>query len=1030
MPETPVHLFPSPQLAEEFLATRLAEAGPWQETLVVVPSASLRAGLATALCRRKSAWVGVGFLTLQGLAHQVLQEAGQAALGRDGLLPLLTSRVARTLSHPELAMVASLDQVGALAATVRDLLDAGFSPHHLEACQQVVEEAGLGGVGQRRAKAVLEVAAEVAAALASWGLQRRSDILQRAAQVLQEEPNRRLRASRLLVYGFADVTAVAGDFLQALSRTHNLELLLVIPPDPVAPEAWAGRPFVNRLGERFGLSPQVVPNQRPPLPSLELWSAPGVEAEVRAVAEDIGAFLAAGGQAEEVAVVARDLGPYALPIRRLFAHLGIPFSGVGGVAGLHPALPLLQRLLALVAEGENAEVEGLLALSGLAEESARPGPALESLVRARGANTLRQLGQPGSSGQEPIVRQGSGPSEGWEQLLALLASRPQEAAAEQWGQLTLQVAKLLGLPPRDVELLQQVVEKAVGEAGFVPLSAEEWAYLAGQKGEEVLAVPLGGQGAGVAVLSAMEARFRTFRRLYLVGMVRDLFPQLAREDPLLPEPLRQKLSWLLPDLPCAARRGEEERYLFGLLLASAQEVRLCWPQWDEEGKPLAPSPYVEELRAVPGPWKACKLPPPLALRNPGRWGSAGDWAQVAALEGHGQAWQRLLGQALNQQPLALACRGEEVAAARGRVLREWDPPPGPLSLTPSPYLGFLGSLGPYLRGRSAAAAVQELGEKLPAFAYVSFWESYARCPWQAFLQRVLKLRPWSPGDEDLSPALVGSLVHRVLARVVREALGEPTQPWQERLALGNQPVPWPENEQICQLCLEEAQETLAQAGMACWPGLVEGLAQAAQPYLERARQLLFPQGQGEFVGAEEEGCLWVDGFPLRFRFDALQVEEGRPRFLDYKTGHLGTSTAQEEKVLTALAQGRLLQGVAYALAGPGEGRYVDLRPQEAEPYLSLAASPQLEAAFARIMHLLLTAAAKGIFFPRLVDAKDDSEPPACRTCEVRLACGRGESAVRRRLREWGHHQQALAQEGKSYAGQLFCLKAEEGEAKA
>jgi hypothetical protein len=63
------------------------------------------------------------------------------------------------------------------------------------------------------------------------------------------------------------------------------------------------------------------------------------------------------------------------------------------------------------------------------------------------------------------------------------------------------------------------------------------------------AVPLGGSGGGVQVLDATEARGRSFEALFVVGLARDVFPRSVREDPLLPDPLRERVRDVLPEIP-------------------------------------------------------------------------------------------------------------------------------------------------------------------------------------------------------------------------------------------------------------------------------------------------------------------------------------------------------------------------------------------------------------------------------------------------------------------------------------------------
>ena len=56
--------------------------------------------------------------------------------------------------------------------------------------------------------------------------------------------------------------------------------------------------------------------------------------------------------------------------------------------------------------------------------------------------------------------------------------------------------------------------------------------------------------------------------LFAVGLNRDVFPRVRREDPLLGEDARQALEPLLPAIPLRARSRDEERYLFAQLVSS------------------------------------------------------------------------------------------------------------------------------------------------------------------------------------------------------------------------------------------------------------------------------------------------------------------------------------------------------------------------------------------------------------------------------------------------------------------------------
>ena len=987
-----IQCFASPHEAINALAENLEALSPHQQGLVVVPSRSLRLGLTHRLCEKKRAWAGVKVVTLQALARELLAAAGRPAGLGDALLPVVVHRACCQLSLPQLTTFSQLDRVGPLAATVRDLLDAGFTEDHLQGCLEALESAPLGRGVQRRAQEVLRLAAFVASQLRLLGAERGADSFAQAAELLGELKDASIGVEQVFAYGFADVTGVAGDFLEALAKKCTFTLYLITPPDPVEPEVIAGGAFLERLAFRFGKV--TPPGSSGPCPRPQLWQAPGVEAEIRYVAEDIALFLESGGKPEDVAVVARDLGPYRAGIFEVFTDFGLPFSGAGEATGSHPAGEACQELLSLLVKGEETEIQSLGSVATLALQQTCLALKLQALARATGVFTLGQLLQKGSE----VGEQETG--EQLEKLAFLLRNEPKEAPPRQWGQTLLSLAQLFTVEDGVYEKLEQASKQLASQLGEVSLEREEWGFLLRQELERLLKVPLGGRGAGVAVLSVMEARFRSFQRLYLVGMLRDVFPRLAQEDPCLPEEARQQLEALLPDIPRAGRSPDEERYLFGLLLASAPEVCLSWPAWDEDGREEARSPYVDELLAAYPELKVQQLSPVLASRP--RWGSPAQWLKLAGLQGRRTAWRRLLEETL--RPFVKAeVDASQVAQARTAVLNEWDPPTQRWALSPSPYLGFLGS-------------------KPQAFApAVTFWERYALCPWQVWLSRCLGLTPPPFQWPEVNPTQVGSLVHAVLARIVKDALPQDGQALGERLARGNQKVSWPSTQQLQELCQQEAEKVLKKEEIPPWPGLVTLLAQSAQAYLERAQQLLFPEGEGQFLAAEDWAEATVGKMRLGFRFDAVRLEDSKVVFLEYKTGKAAPYRVGQQGLLAKVRQGKLLQGAVAAVSQKGEGVYVFLDPSgEGEALERVPFSQELERALGETISLFHKVAGQGVFFPRLWDPLRDQEPETCRSCSVRLACARGDAGARRRLVQWGTKDKPEARE-MSLSRKIFWL---------
>ncbi|MGD2115264.1 MAG: hypothetical protein PVG07_09440, partial [Acidobacteriota bacterium] len=356
-----------------------------QPVRVVVPSRSLRLHLSAEIVRRRGAVAGVVVQTLHALAAEAVERAGEPASrhrdGGDALLEVLVRRFGRELPALAEGLEELADGYGAVAATVRDFLDAGLEP---ELADAVSEAAGSGGrpggpsdesgrpVGTRaereRAEAVVRLADAVERSLRTMELGRASTLLRRAEELLAVRPEL-LPARAILVHGFADATGVATELLETLLRGRNATLILDRPPVPTADGAPPGAPSENRASEtrtsaareeafsrRFlerlsGVAEVVdAPAPAPGSGRFHTLAGPGADAEVRQVARRVRRLLDRAEDPpapERIGVVVRMLShdqPYGAAIRRHFGRLGIPLSGVGADG---PLLPEGRRTRAL-----------------------------------------------------------------------------------------------------------------------------------------------------------------------------------------------------------------------------------------------------------------------------------------------------------------------------------------------------------------------------------------------------------------------------------------------------------------------------------------------------------------------------------------------------------------------------------------------------------------------------------------------------------------------------------------------------------
>ena len=574
---------------------------------------------------------------------------------------------------------------------------------------------------------------------------------------------------------------------------------------------------------------------------------------------------------------------------------------------------------------------------------------------------------------------------------------------------------------------------ALGEEGSPgePLAREEFLLLLRPRVESATRRPLGGAGGGVQLLDVARARGLTFTHLFLAGCNRDHFPRLVREDPLLPDATRRRLAAALPHLPEKSWGGDEERFLFAQLAASAPAVTISWQRADDDGKAQDPSPFVRRLQlerpalaadAVPR-LRGESLARTVRLRRPL---TAAEHLQRAALDGDLDLVERLAplawSDAARRHPAAArALDGLDrtaLARARRQALEEWDAPPR--SRGAGPLFGFLGP-----RAGGTSFATDDL--------WVTVVERLARCPWKAFLERTLGIAP--PPDPraalpEPDPPTVGAVVHGTLQRLVADETGRRPEALAELAGAEPVAVRRPFGARVEKTVREVARKVALEGGITL-PGLHEALARRALPFVLRAIEIEWAGDGPRVLGTEVDGVATIatehgGTIALRFRADRVdrRAGDGALVLTDYKTGRPPitalTPDTRRQKLRLAVARGELLQGAAYAAAdapGPKVGRYVSLSEVPDRRLVEAAVAFDDDAVTAGLplaVATLLGAARAGSFFPRVEDLEGDPNP-ACGFCEVRTACIVDDSGMRMRWHEVVHAALERAEAGASGA---------------
>ena len=336
---------------------------------------------------------------------------------------------------------------------------------------------------------------------------------------------------------------------------------------------------------------------------VRVLRAPGLDAEVRGVANRVREQLDADVRPERIAVVTRNLDLYRIALRSQFQRLGIPFSGADASNVVHSAdrrrILSLQALLhaglrtpvdlwldlldALPSAGAHAELlsaeersdlrvafhaSGVARFADLKRFEAGKPPRLP-----RRGLSISESGTPTAPRRElPSGRFAAAASDALRVSEFLSSWRERATLSTHLEVFRELVTEHLCWRPDDSirEALFARFESLA--AGDFELDREDFLLYLDARIKKEFALPTGGAGGGVAVLSVEQARSRTFDRLFLIGLSREVFPRPIGEDPLLPDGLRRMLRAVLPDLPVKREGYDEERYLFAQLLSSSPAV--------------------------------------------------------------------------------------------------------------------------------------------------------------------------------------------------------------------------------------------------------------------------------------------------------------------------------------------------------------------------------------------------------------------------------------------------------------------------
>lgn len=570
-----------------------------------------------------------------------------------------------------------------------------------------------------------------------------------------------------------------------------------------------------------------------------------------------------------------------------------------------------------------------------------------------------------------------------------LAGLPDAATWGDWmAALTDLAPRVLRRPERVLEVLAEMAPMAeIGPVGVAEVRAvltERLSLLEESQPES--------RFGRVLVAPPDGARGREFRVVFVPGLAERVFPRRPREDPLLLDDYRERLS---ADLATQEQRGVDERMLLRLAVGTATErLVLSYPRVEvAEGRPRVPSFYALDVaRAQRGEipdWVQLEREAENVANARLAWPAPDDPARaiddaehdLATLEGF---LEKSGGEARGKARYLLELNDHLARALRSQWARWWKrwwPSDGIIRTTDE-----------------TAPILQSQRPTERAFSPTSL-ERFAACPYRFYLSAIQRLEPRleiAPLVQ-LDPLTKGSMIHEIQAETLRALRGDDRLPVQAEDLDHVQRV----LDDTVDRTAKRWEDELAPAIRRVWLDEVESIRADLRVWLSHLStsewtpsffELTFglPQGDDAEPQSSADPVEVGEGWKLRGAIDLVERKGDELRITDHKTGRV---RVQEGAVVGG---GESLQPVLYSLAA---NRLLDLPVAEARLSYCTARGGFAE----RIVPIndwsLLQA--KQVFERIDRSIADGQLPPApkkdgCKYCDFRMVCGPHEEARTRR----------------------------------
>ncbi|MEJ2143812.1 MAG: exodeoxyribonuclease V subunit gamma [Acidobacteriota bacterium] len=612
---------------------------PFSPRWVATPTSTLAADLRIRLAERAgdSVLSSVRVLPLTRLVQRLISRwSGEAPVARSTLLDLLTHElVGRLDSGSALGTLNQIDGGFSLLTPVfQDLADAGMTSDQCRLLLEAVETRSLSAM----ARGVMEFFGTWAETVEALGVAWQPLLHGRLNDWLSEVPAdwllRVLSAEtgqevEIFVYGFYDFTDLNLGTLGALSRLTPVELLLpgaqaqangrscpvfdfadevlaeilVRNPAATVEVLTSSEPSTRYFLETF---PDGRIGERPEF--LTCRRSSGIDAEALAAAVQTQTWLDAEPdlRLQDILVLAPDAERYHMALERVFRDFGIPLT-----------------TLDLESE-QNLERRPIQYLERLHRERASSERVLSYLRDFPAVGERKGIELDGFEGKVRALRLFGGAAWAW--LDQRLDDEPESVEAisgtfvenerrlikevrDLWVDPTgsadvmsatdaLEWAERLRSWLPDPTLLDSSIEDIRDFAELLPGAVVSRRSLFAMFLEG--AAQRSGSGspaqAGVRLISLMRARGLVARKVVLLGMSANLFPQAFGDEPLLSEADRiavfQAAAALGHRFPAKSQVLPEMTLLFFLVNSGCDSLHWVIPESDENGKAVAPSPWL------------------------------------------------------------------------------------------------------------------------------------------------------------------------------------------------------------------------------------------------------------------------------------------------------------------------------------------------------------------------------------------------------------------------------------------------------